>query len=343
MQNSRWSDIICFLSKLSGFKILNFFLLKFSYHYSILTGKYFHRGLPAFLSIEPSSVCQLKCVECPTGRGEIHRERKYFPYTDFQKIIAENAKSLLSVTLSFQGEPFLNPEIFKFIEFASGSGIYVQTYTNAHNLTEDYCKKIVDAGLNRIVISFDGADAHTYINYRQAGSFEVVVAGIKNLVKARSESSKNRLQIICQCLLTKETENQLEQIKTTALKLGADKCVFKTLMIHELESPVAGLPSEAKYSRYEKVDNKLYHKSVLPNKCFRIWSGLVVASDGNIAPCCFDKQTKYAFGNLTTNNLLIIWKGEKLKNMRKSIFQNRKNIDICTNCTEGLTGIIQNG
>ena len=58
--------------------------------------------------------------------------------------------------------------------------------------------------------------------------------------------------------------------------------------------------------------------------------------DGLLVPCCFDKDAKHVLGDLKTNSFKEIWKGNKYKGLRESIIKNRKGIDICTNCTEGM-------
>ncbi len=58
--------------------------------------------------------------------------------------------------------------------------------------------------------------------------------------------------------------------------------------------------------------------------------------DGDIVPCCFDKDAKYVMGNIHQQSFKDIWNGQKYHEFRAQLFQNRKEIDICRNCTEGL-------
>jgi radical SAM protein with 4Fe4S-binding SPASM domain len=62
----------------------------------------------------------------------------------------------------------------------------------------------------------------------------------------------------------------------------------------------------------------------------------VITWDGIVSPCCFDKDAKYKFGNIFVEKFKDIWTNNKYTNFRKAIIKNRKGIDICTNCTEGL-------
>ena len=58
--------------------------------------------------------------------------------------------------------------------------------------------------------------------------------------------------------------------------------------------------------------------------------------DGTIVPCCFDKDAQYKMGNILEEDFAAIWQGEKYDAFRKKLLQERENIDICKNCSEGL-------
>ena len=52
-------------------------------------------------------------------------------------------------------------------------------------------------------------------------------------------------------------------------------------------------------------------------------------------PCCFDKDATHHLGDLKTNDFRTIWEGKGYDDFRKKLLTGRKEIDICTNCTEG--------
>jgi len=77
-------------------------------------------------------------------------------------------------------------------------------------------------------------------------------------------------------------------------------------------------------------------KNRQPNSCFRMWSSCVITWDGNVVPCCFDKDAKYATGNMNKQNFNEIWRGHFFQDFRRNILQDRKSIDICTNCSQSF-------
>jgi radical SAM protein with 4Fe4S-binding SPASM domain len=68
-----------------------------------------------------------------------------------------------------------------------------------------------------------------------------------------------------------------------------------------------------------------------------MWNSNVVTWDGKIVPCCFDKDAKYELGNVNRSSVAEIWRSEPYTKFRKNILMSRKEIDICTNCSEGTT------
>jgi radical SAM protein with 4Fe4S-binding SPASM domain len=67
-----------------------------------------------------------------------------------------------------------------------------------------------------------------------------------------------------------------------------------------------------------------------------MWHSCVMTWDGSIVPCCFDKDAKYSMGNINEKTFGEIWNGDAYRDFRAQLFTNRKSIDICRNCTEGL-------
>jgi len=63
----------------------------------------------------------------------------------------------------------------------------------------------------------------------------------------------------------------------------------------------------------------------------------VITWDGLTVPCCFDKDAEFRMGNIKeTTDFDTVWRSEKYQEFRKQVFTNRKSIEICRNCTEGM-------
>lgn len=316
-------------------KIGNYFKLAFSFWGSILLKKSIHKGNPAFLTIEPTNICNLKCPECPSGSDILTRPKGKMDLALFKKIISENYKTLIYLNLYFQGEPFLNGELFKMISFAKEKQVFTEISTNGHFLDKENCKKIIGSGLDSIIVSLDGLDKETYEKYRSGGNFEKVIEGIANLVSLKNEMKIKKPFIKLQFLVFKHNEHQIAGLKEMGKKLKVDKLIIKSAQVYNLKAAANILPLTDKYSRY-KYDKggKFVIKHKLKDKCFKMWSSCVITWDGNIVPCCFDKDSKYIFGNISEKTLIEIWKSQKYNDFIYKLLQRRKEIDICRNCSE---------
>jgi radical SAM protein with 4Fe4S-binding SPASM domain len=327
---------------------INFLQVLSGYGLSLITRGYWHAGMPVALSVEPTDLCNLRCPECPAGRKELTRPKGMMSLDTFRGILAQAAPGAAWLTLYFQGEPYLNPAFFSMVSEARARRIFCVTSTNGHFLDMENARNTVASGLNRIIISFDGASQETYTAYRAGGELGKVVSGIRNLAAAKKEMRSTLPEIVLQCLVLRSNEKELERIKQTGMELGAGKVVFKTAQFYGFENGNALMPEEGRYSRYKATrqqGNKaprhqgtgspVYEiKNPLRNRCFRMWSSCVVTWDGKVVPCCFDKDAEHEMGDLNTGSLKEIWTGENYRNFRKSILRNRKSIEICRNCTQ---------
>jgi len=331
------SDIYNYLSHLTLSKYINLLKLGFSFYYSRFTKKYYFSGLPASITVEPTTSCNLKCPECPVGTGVITRPAGNMDPGLFNKIIDELYPCLSYMILYFQGEPYLHPNIFDMIGYADKKRVFTAISTNAHYLDEKNAERTVSSGLKKLVISIDGTTQDVYEKYRTGGDLEKVIQGIKTLVDTKKRIRSATPYTVIQFIVFRFNEHQTEDIKKLGKQLGVDRVEIKTAQIYDTEKNSDLIPSLDKYSRYSRSgDGKYSIKSDLPNYCFRMWASAVITWDGKVVPCCFDKNAEHIMGDITRQSFTEIWKGKDYIDFRKAVHKNRKGIDICNNCTEGL-------
>lgn len=316
---------------------MNIFKLFVSYIISKFLRKNFHHGKPYSLSIEPTTSCNLGCLECPSGQKKFSRPTGKMNLEMLENIIQQSKKYLWYVTLYFQGEPLLNSNLTEMIGRLKREKIIVGTSTNAHFLTRDNAKKIIRSKLDRLIISLDGTKAESYEKYRIGGNYDLVVENIKHFLQERKLHKTAYPFVELQFIVFKHNEHQINEIKQLGKDWGVDKVSIKTAQIYDYEKGNPLIPTDEKYSRYKKVkEGTFVIKSKLPDSCKRMWSSAVVTWDGKVVPCCFDKDASYQFGNIGENSIENIWKSKEYNAFRKRILDNRSSIEICKNCTEGM-------
>lgn len=326
-----------YLKKLTFKKFYNLITIETSRILSFLPKKPLVWGMPYTVSIEPTSLCNLRCPECPTGSGMIKRENVNLDLSLYEKIIDEIKNTTLHLFLYFQGEPFMNRDIFHMIRYASEKKIFTIISTNGQFLDKKINQKIIESGLNRLIISIDGADQATFQKYRVGGDLNRVLEGSKNLSEHKRITRQRNPEIIFQFLVFKHNEDQIESIKKLGKISGADRVWIKSAQIINAQTAIDTIPLNSNYSRYTiDEEGKIIIKSRLRNHCKRLWRTTVITTDGCVIPCCFDKEGKYVMGDLKSNKLSEIWHGQKYKKFRTEILINRKGIEMCNNCTEGL-------
>jgi len=329
------SDFLNRISSLSIRKVLNITLVQLSYLLSTLLKKPLVWGKPFFISLEPSAICSLACPQCPTGTGDVKRSKNFLDLNTFKSIVDETARTTTILSMYHQGEPLLHKFFSDMVKYANSQNIYTLTSTNGQLLTEEVCGSLVEAGLDRIIISLDGTDQESYDKYRVGGDFEKVKSGIRLLSEARRPGRKPN--IIIQFLVFKHNEGQVAEIKELGKRLGADRVKIKSAQIVYPESINEWMPVHKKYKRYWRNSKGDWIRGgKLKNRCRRLWHTTVITTDGMLVPCCFDKLAKYPMGSFGSGSIYKIWKSKEYKDFRSRVLDNRKGIGICKNCTEGI-------
>src|SRR5215213_5963212 len=167
-------DTLNLLSKLTPRRVWNATRVLGSYYLSKWTGKPIQWGQPISISFEPTTSCNLRCPECPSGLRAFTRPTGMLKKDFFRETIDELSKELVYLVFYFQGEPYLNPDFLEMVKYASDKGIYTATSTNAHYLTDANAKKTIESGLDRLIISIDGTTQDVYQKYRVGGSLNKV-------------------------------------------------------------------------------------------------------------------------------------------------------------------------
>jgi len=329
-------DSLNFLSKLTPRRVINVVKLYLSYQLTKVMKRPIQWGMPMTVSIEPTTACNLRCPECPSGLRSFTRETGNLKKDFFTKSIDELYKELLYLIFYFQGEPYINPDFLDMVQYANSKGIYTITSTNGHFLNDANAKKTIESGLDRMIISVDGTTQETYENYRKAGKLETVLQGARNVVKWKKEMKSATPHIIFQFLVVKPNEHQIPDIYRLAEEIGVDEVKLKTAQIYDYEHGSELIPTIDKYSRYAKQTDGTYRvKNELLNHCWKLWHACVISWDGLVLPCCFDKDADHKLGDLKHKPFREIWQGDMYHQFRTSLLKGRDQIDICSNCTEG--------
>ncbi|MFK7799091.1 MAG: radical SAM/SPASM domain-containing protein [Aureispira sp.] len=331
-----WKDAWSFWSKMTLRRLWNASKVYSSFYLTKWLKRPIQWGLPFSISVEPTTACNLRCPECPSGLRAFSRNTGNLKADFFRKIIEELGNQLFYLTFYFQGEPYINPAFLEMVHFAHQKGIYTATSTNAHFLNDKNAKATIESGLDRLIISVDGTTQEVYEAYRKEGNLEKVLEGARRVVHWKKQLKSNTPHIIFQFLVVRPNEHQIEDVKILAKEIGVDEVKFKTAQIYDYQQGNPLIPTIDKYARYaQQADGTYAIKNELLNHCWKLWHSCVITWDGWVVPCCFDKDAQYRLGSLQHESFANIWHNEAYQAFRQQLLKGRDQIDICTNCTEG--------
>lgn len=334
--NAQWQNSFNFFRTLTLRRIANMTLVYLSFYLSKALKKPLQWGLPFSISVEPTTSCNLRCPECPSGLRSFTRPTGMLSKELFKHVIDQMASHVNYLTFYFQGEPYLHKEFLEMVTYARSKNIYTATSTNAHYLKDQQAKKTVESGLHRLIISIDGTTQDTYEQYRVGGKLEKVIEGAKNVIKWKKQLKSTTPYVIFQFLVVKPNEHQVDDLKELARAIGVDEVILKTAQVYDYQQGNPLIPENEQYSRYKRQPDGTYViKNTLENSCWKLWHSCVITWDGKVVPCCFDKDAQYQLGDLQQHRFREIWFGQAYHNFRSKLVRSRKEIDICTNCSEG--------
>jgi MoaA/NifB/PqqE/SkfB family radical SAM enzyme len=260
MGQFHYRDALNFASKLTFRRVMNVIKLWSSYRLSRLINRPVQWGYPISISFEPTTSCNLRCPECPSGLRSFTRDTGMLEKSFFEQTIDSIHKDLLYLIFYFQGEPYLHPDFLNMVRYAADKKIYTATSTNAHYLNDEKAKATVESGLDRLIISIDGTTQDVYSQYRVGGQLEKVMEGAKRIVEWKKKLQSSKPFVVFQFLVVKPNEHQIDEVKKLAKEIGVDELGIKTAQIYDFEKEQQRIVEQQKLAaakKYEEVDQRL--------------------------------------------------------------------------------------
>jgi radical SAM protein with 4Fe4S-binding SPASM domain len=276
--------------------------------------------VPLQIDLFAVDICNLKCPMCP--RQEYIPGKGYMDIKTIKNILDQATEhGLCAFNFAGLGEPTLHPDIFKIIRYAKEKGVVdVNMHTNGTLLGSVFNRRLIESGLDRLIISLDSADKKRYESIRVGASFEKVYAAVEDLIKQRNEYSGKRLHIKANFIEMDENDNTEKNKFITYWQNKVDRiAVLRFLDCQEDERL-------AFKENYEQDDNFC---------CPELWRRLIILSDGTATLCPRDMKKKYIIGNIKENTVSEIWQGERMNYVRDLHRQGQfKKLNFCKDCPD---------
>jgi radical SAM protein with 4Fe4S-binding SPASM domain len=274
---------------------------------------------PLHLDIETTNVCNLKCPMCPRTilleKNEFSSQG-YMNDDDYKNIIDQAVENgVKSIKLNYLGEPLLHPSVVWQVKYAKEKGILdVMMNSNGDLLTEKMSKELLEAGLDKIFISFDSISPDIYEIQRKGTSLGKVIDNVYNFALLRNQYYPNtHIRLSMVMYETPEYKAQFEGLQV----------MWKNLV----DAVGYGFYTERDYEKgdtYPKVDG-FY--------CEQLFQRMFLKYNGNVTVCCFDDKDEYVVGKWKDEKLKDIWISPAYKNIRDTHTKgNYCDVNMCSKC-----------
>ena len=268
---------------------------------------------PDVVRIETTNACNAKCVICP--HHKMARPVRRMDNRLFAQIIDECAVGRpKEIHLHNFGEPLLDKALEGRIRYAKQrTSARVKIFSNGSLVTRERARAMIEAGLDEIKISMDGATREEFQRIRPPLKYDQVVQNIKDLVAVRNEmGAATRIRFACCSTSDKESTMQSLENLVDGFSFGK---------IHNWHGP-----------------EETIEVGGVRKPCSRLWRTFTVLADGNVALCCLDYDGQVILGRLDEKTRIEkIWNNDAYQRVRRLHREARQaELSLCRYCTKAF-------
>ena len=286
------------------------------YRYEIFPQEKTLDEYPPYLQIEPTSICNYRCVFCYQTDNVFNKKSNKFmghmSLETFKEIIDQIEGKIEFISLASRGEPLLCKDIDKMLLYTTGKFLNLKINTNASLLTEKKIHAILQSGIKTLSFSADAADEKNYSKLRVNGDLKKILKNIELFNEIRDKKYVSS-KIITRVSGVKVNEQQ---------------------NIDDMQKFWGDLVDQVAFVNYVPWENVYDSKEVdVPTPCSDLWRRMFIWWDGKVNPCDVDYKSKLSLGELKNNTISKIWRSREYDNLRGAhLINQRKKIDPCNKC-----------
>ena len=286
---------------------------------------------PLLVFLDPSSLCNFQCIFCPLGNRqkakESGRKRTFMSFEHYKKIIDDMTgfpDKIKTLRLYKDGEPLINSRLPDMIRYAKEKNVAqnIDLTTNGSLLTYDLGEALVNAGLDRIIISVEALSSKEYFEIsKYKVDFRQYVDNIRHLYENKGSMT----------ILIKITDVGVKGRDQEFYDIFGDIC--DEISIDQIT------PVWPEYQIDEKIktsfDKDVYGQALISSVevCPYIFYSMSINANGTVSACFVDWEQKIILGDAFSDSIVDIWNSTKHKALQLAhLEQKRSGLAVCENC-----------
>ena len=348
---------------------------------------------PLWAQISISDVCNYRCIMCwdhPAKPEEIHRvtgvprdelksrEACLPQYTNtimtmetFRDAVdGLTGMGTAKIDIIGHGEPLLNPRVLEMVAYVKSKNILCALITNGSKLDHRIASGLVEAGLDKLIISLNTARPETYPLIHvtaKASSFSKIVDEIDFLVQEKRRHPRANLKVTLSFILSRLNFGEVEEMVSLSTRLGVDKALFRVaetgthmsyldLTPEEMGDLQGNLRAAGRQAEEMGLDTNLHvilnsqtqeigygggeekrARAYTQVPCTIGWYFTMILADGTVNPCC---ECTMKVGDLKTQSFREIWRSEAYRAFRRTSVGFPQGTSIPQGCRCTMCGFI---
>ena len=308
-------NVISEIENIDDNKLLKYLVHR--YRYEIFPKKKIADDFPRCLQIEPSSICNYRCVFCfETDKTFTSKKNGFMGTMEldlFKKIIDDAEGKIEFISLASRGEPLVAKNITEMLNYTRNKFLNLKVNTNASLLDEKKCHAILQGSVQTIVFSADAADKDLYKKIRVNGDLNKVLKNLELFQNIRSKYYPKQ-KIISRVSGVKFSKEQNFESMINLWSQLVDQVAF------------------VEYNPWENT--YLRPSNNVTEPCSDLWRRMFIWWDGKTNPCDTDYKSYLSVGEYSNASITSLWNSDKYKKLRENhLNNNRKSFNPCNSCT----------
>lgn len=261
--------------------------------------------------------CNARCVMCPYKI--MTRPKVVMPMELFKKVADDCVTHGVKVfDLNFYNEPLLDPLLFDRIKYLKERGVTVKFFSNGSVMDEKKVDGLLSSGLDMVNFSVDGASREVYEKIRVGLNYDRMIRNINWVLDERKKRGLTRPKI--NLVYTRQNLN-FDEVED-----------FKKMWEGKVDKIYWSLDDNRNNTGPLKFGLSV-KRAPVAYPCLKLWTELVVMSDGRVALCCIDYDGKVILGDFNKQTLQEIWDSPVYKRIRDlHVNYQADKIQLCKNC-----------